>query len=326
MFRPILAPIHAGILRALADSDRCKRAVIARTALLARGTVVAVGPRQIRIDGILGQGMTAVTYAATCLASGEPVAYKRARANFDLFTQMFAAEAQASDRLPLTAALTIAPVLARGDTGLLKTRYDGPTLQAALVRGTVTAEQRSALAALLKACRDVLEGFGYQLEPSPKNLCWHGEQRTWVLIDPGQPMVSSDFAQDVLDTCSWHHYTDYYRHKLHSEHSRPSALYGSVMPGRMDAMTAHDRSDAMQEWAFLREWWLWLPCDRPRSVSRFLAHFRSDGVCDEVLYTARAIAGAQAMREAPSGCPAPWSWTEARSRARAEWHHRLPYE
>ncbi|MCP4657143.1 MAG: hypothetical protein GY856_17175, partial [bacterium] len=79
MFRPVLSPVHAGLLGALARSTELRRRVIARTALLPPGRVMSVGGRSLVVDHELGQGMMAVSYAVRCRESGQPYALKRAR-------------------------------------------------------------------------------------------------------------------------------------------------------------------------------------------------------------------------------------------------------
>ncbi len=315
MFRPVLHPVHADLLGALARSAELRRRVIARTALLPPGRVVSVGDRSLVVDHELGQGMMAVSYAVRCRESGRPYALKRARARFDLFRQILTAEAEASRRLPELVGLPTARVVADDEESLLKERYDAPTLQALIVDGAVGPVHREALVATLERGKVLLDAYGFHADLSPKNLCWCGDH--WVLLDTGEPLVANAFAEAVLERISWDAYLAFHGPKIRTRDSQPSALTVAARPDELDLRAA-------TRYAFLREWWLWLPCVDEVAPDLLRATFDAAARDDEILFFMEQDGGGWRLRAAARGDPGTVPPELAVERAVDQWRRSFP--
>ena len=315
MYRPVLAPLHAGLLLGLARSIALQRDIVARTETLPRGQIVSIGGHSVEIERSLGHGMMAVTYAVTCQKTGRSLALKRARAAFDLFRQVFAAEAEASRQLPELAGISTAPIIAADDYHLLKPLYTGSTLQALIVTNAVECRHKNALIDTLGRCKQILRGGDFCIDPSPKNLCWGGDG--WVLLDTGQPLIASRFPHAVLEEPSWTAYLAYYADKLGTSRSQPSALTAGFRPDDVDPGQA-------TRYAFLREWWIWLPIVDGGDKRDLLATFDPGAVDDEILYLIEAGHDHWQLRPAPRGDPGPESHVNALRRAVEEWRRTYP--
>ncbi|MCP4664408.1 MAG: hypothetical protein GY856_54185, partial [bacterium] len=283
--------------------------------LLPPGRVMSVGGRSLVVDHELGQGMMAVSYAVRCRESGQPYALKRARARFDLFRQILTAEAEASRRLPELVGLPTARVVAEDEESLLKERYDAPTLQALIVDGALAPAHRKALVATLERGKELLDAYGFHADLSPKNLCWCDDH--WVLLDTGEPLVANAFAESVLQRISWDAFLAFYAPKIRSRDSQPSALTVAARPDELDL-------GAATRYAFVREWWLWLPCVDEVVPGLLRATFDAAARDDEILFFMEQDGGGWHLRAAARGDPGTVTPELAMERAVDQWRRSFP--
>lgn len=241
------------------------------------------------------------------------MAYKRARARFDVFRQVLAAEAEAARRLPELAGLRTAVVVAAGPFGLVKELHEGPTLQRLVAAGELRPAQRAALEEVLRRGARLHAEHGFLADLSPKNLAW-GEGG-WTLLDTGQPLVRADRPAALLAEPTWPAYAAAVADRLVGADSRPSAFAGRAGREELD-------EDAVRRRVFLREWWDWFPLDPAPERDRFLVDLDPAAPAPEYLFEAAADAGAG--RVAADADPALAAAPVVRAAAAAAWRRRHP--
>jgi hypothetical protein len=273
MYRLRLTSGQLALFSSVTRSDTLKREMIGATALLPEGSVLRVGERALRLGRRLGSGLVGVVYEASCLQTGERLALKHARARFHTFRESFRLERAAGEALSSLSALRPARVVDHGPHTLLKEFIAADTLQALLLRGDVTAHQRESLVHALRETAEAYARWGFLVDLSPKNLCW---KDGWVLLDAGPKTHVTDYGA-LLESPAWEQYVRYFERK-------GSLRPGGSAPAVLGREQEHSDVPAARAWAFVRDWWLWIPYDPQVRAEHFFATVDEQQPEDEPLF------------------------------------------
>ena len=273
MYRLRLTPGQLALFSSITRSDALKRAMIEATTTLPPGLLVRAGGRTLRLGAHLGSGLVGTVHEARCLETGEDFALKRARASFSTFQEFFRLEAAATEALSGLSALRPARIAGRAPHVLLKELLRGDTLQKLILQGSLTPEQRESLVRALREVATLHARLGFLVDLSPKNLCW---QDGWVLVDAGPKTHVTDYGT-LLAEPDWERYVRYFERKgsLATRGSAPSVLTRSAR----DAGIPNARC-----FAFVRDWWMWLPYDPGLEPERFFVTLDETQHEDEALF------------------------------------------
>jgi hypothetical protein len=280
--------------------------------LLPQGSTLRVGERMLRLGRQLGSGLVGVVYEAWCLDSGERLALKRARARFHTFRESFRLERDAAEALGSLSALRPARVVDHASHVLLKEFLAADTLQALLIRGDVSSRQREALVHALRETAEVHARLGFLVDLSPKNLCW---QDGWVLLDSGPKTHVNDYST-VLEAPSWEQYVRYFERK-------GSVRSGSSAPAVLSRERAREEVPQVRSYAFVRDWWLWIPYDAQVQPERYFVSVDEQQPEDEALFRVDWERGG-ALEPAPGGDARLKSSELMRACAVAAWRRQHP--
>ena len=231
------------VLKALTKSSVLKRKMISATRELPASLPVWVGKQQggwTRLKEQLGSGMTGVVYEC----DNPNIVYKKSRANFDFFIQMFELEKRVTELLLSHNSICCAQILYAHKGVLVKEKVFGQTLQSILIEESLSERQILELEQVIEAYRLFFQDHGFVLDISPKNLCWVDG---WVLIDAGPQIRLKRHPNQISN---WEDYFQIFKHKLVFSESKPSALHlASEVPLIYD------------EYVFVREWNQWFPLE-----------------------------------------------------------------
>jgi pimeloyl-ACP methyl ester carboxylesterase len=280
------------LLSALSKNDLLKRVMIEATATLATNTIIRVNQRNLRIEELLGSGLVGDVYQVQCLTSGERFALKRARANFSFFRESLRIETEIGNLLTNTETFRIAQVVESSHHLLLKDCCRQETLQQLLLEDRLSEQQREAFVAMLNEVAAIERQYGFILDLSAKNLCW---QNGWILLDAGPKIHVTDFSR-ILANPSWPNYLAYIKEKLDSIRSSPSALARTKNRSPQTFPRA-------ARYAFLRDWWTWLPYDESPPTNYFFAEI-DDGLTEDEMLFELSLTGEQAeIKIEPQAAP-----------------------
>ena len=313
MRRVHLAPTYAHLLPLVARSRQLQRRIVACTPRRAAGTFVEVGGCRWKTLGVIGEGLTGVTYVAAAAEQGHRVACKHARGHFHVFRELFAAEAVAARVLPELSGLRVARVEAADAHCLIKELCSGSTLQALMADGSVEPEHVEALIDVLRRAALLRRDHRFELDLSPKNFSWDDG---WILMDAGEPLVAGDAAA-VLEDPSWERYRAVYAAKAARSASQPSALTASDRGPMPDRGPTPD--ECARRHAFFRDWWAWFPMEDDPDVTTVRASFDAPGTDEEILYLMERTGAGWRLRPGPSAEPSVLQQDGLRRRALEAW-------